>query len=1481
MRAGGEAATLGNMGFGMKITEGKMRFFSVPAIILATVISLATVGLADDQVLIPVQGILTDSNNLPITGERAITFSLYRDQSGTEAVWAEVDRPVTLDNGLFTVYLGEFQALDPVVFRDNPNLYLAIKIGEDPEIARVLLGNSPYTAFADYCGNVPSHTHPFDQITGTMGRSALPQGVVVGQQVCNGTDKVTGADVNGNLSCGADLDTLYGAGAGISIGTGNAISLKACGKSNQFYIWDGTNWSCADFSGEVGIASIFTDPSLAVDGVPGASITTSGHTLSVAADGISTSKLVDAAVTNVKIEYPWVTVTPGEGLTGGGQTLLGDATVIGIADKGVGNKQIAYKAVTNDRIDDGVVFVNVTNTDDVEQFAVTNISNVLKLVGSGATALSFDNATHTVTISSTAGTGTVTSVGTGTGLKGGPITDSGTISIDTAVVPRLGTDNTFSGTVTANLFSGSGAGLTNVPAGSVTGSIPGSQVSGDITGKAAGVTGIVAVANGGTGSATQNFVDLSTAQSIGGAKTFSSTISGSISGNAGTVTNGIYTTGSYADPSWITSIAGTKVSGNIAGNAATATTASTATNALALNNQAASFYQNAGNLNAGTLGVARLGDGSITNIKLATDAVGNINLVNEAVTNGKIASIATFVKVQNQSAVDQFQVTNASQALQFAAGAGAAVVFDAAAHKITVSATGSGGTVTSVATGTGLTGGPITGSGTIQIDTAVMPQKNAANTFSTGNQTIQAGVAANKGLIVQGATSQAANLQEWQNSGGTVLGSVSSAGAISALSFTGSGAGLTSIPGAAISGNIGGSAANVTGTVAIANGGTGSSTQNFVDLSSTQTVGGTKTFSSTITGSISGNAATVTDGLYSTGTYDDPSWLVSLAGTKIGGKVSAATQADYVGFVGTLTNTEMDIYANNIKAIRAIPGGSGGTGAANIACGAADNSIGASNMGSTIAGGGSNNITGNYSFIGGGTGNKGQGLYSAIPGGSGNTVFGDYGLAAGRNATANNIGSFVWSDHSDTTFQDTDADQFAVRATGGTRFQTNLVSIGGGAMPPTPASTSMLLGWGNTVGFAIKPNNFSDNFMIGSSNTLNFTSTAFGYDQVNNNYVLGGLNDIKDAGQSFSMYRNVIVGTLNKLYPMGTIYDTYTLGYNNTLNGSNSYVLGHDNTANSGYAFGTTNTVSNNGYAIGGANTVNTQYAVSIGHDTINNGYTGSILLRATDHTSGVNVYPSTFNEFSAFASGGVRLVTGLESTGAPRWTHKFQAASTNDAVNFLSGWDSKISANGKKGLVLIDHSGNNLTATLDNQVMIRGAGGFIFYTSTGTTAGAQLQSGGGSWSSLSDRDAKANFKPVDSRRILEKVAAMPVSTWNYKAQDASIRHLGPMAQDFYAAFGIGEDEKHITSIDSEGVALAAIQGLNEVDKEMGKRLDSLASENKKLKEQNAELAERLTRIEKAVASGGKTGGGTQLGWLLLGGLVLGGIFVGRRRFFG
>jgi hypothetical protein len=92
-----------------------------------------------------------------------------------------------------------------------------------------------------------------------------------------------------------------------------------------------------------------------------------------------------------------------------------------------------------------------------------------------------------------------------------------------------------------------------------------------------------------------------------------------------------------------------------------------------------------------------------------------------------------------------------------------------------------------------------------------------------------------------------------------------------------------------------------------------------------------------------------------------------------------------------------------------------------------------------------------------------------------------------------------------------------------------------------------------------------------------------------------------------------------------------------------------------------------------------------------------------------------------------------------------------------------------------------------------------------------------------SDRNAKEAFAPVDPHAILARVVTLPIETWSYKGEHA--RHLGPMAQDFAAAFGLGADDRHIFPLDAGGVALAALQGLHALVQTQTARLQALERE--------------------------------------------------------
>jgi hypothetical protein len=119
-------------------------------------------------------------------------------------------------------------------------------------------------------------------------------------------------------------------------------------------------------------------------------------------------------------------------------------------------------------------------------------------------------------------------------------------------------------------------------------------------------------------------------------------------------------------------------------------------------------------------------------------------------------------------------------------------------------------------------------------------------------------------------------------------------------------------------------------------------------------------------------------------------------------------------------------------------------------------------------------------------------------------------------------------------------------------------------------------------------------------------------------------------------------------------------------------------------------------------------------------------------------------------------------------------------------------------------------------------------------TAGVSLAPGATAWATISDRDQKKNFAPVDGQRVLEKLREVPILQWNYWwEEDGHTPHVGPVAQEFKAAFYPGADAKTITTLELDGVALAAIQGLTQQLDEKEARI--------------RQLEERLLRLEHAL----------------------------------
>jgi hypothetical protein len=154
--------------------------------------------------------------------------------------------------------------------------------------------------------------------------------------------------------------------------------------------------------------------------------------------------------------------------------------------------------------------------------------------------------------------------------------------------------------------------------------------------------------------------------------------------------------------------------------------------------------------------------------------------------------------------------------------------------------------------------------------------------------------------------------------------------------------------------------------------------------------------------------------------------------------------------------------------------------------------------------------------------------------------------------------------------------------------------------------------------------------------------------------------------------------------------------------------------------------------------------------------------------------------------------------------------------------------------------------------------GGVRFVTGSSTVA--YLSSGSGSWASASSRAFKTNIDPVDTEQILDGVTEMEVATWEYEddnGEGQGVTHIGPMAEDFHDVVDIGSSDEHINSLNADGMAFAAIQGLSQKHEEKDERIDDLEAENEQLRERNAELEDRLAAVEAELgidASAGQQG---------------------------
>jgi hypothetical protein len=215
------------------------------------------------------------------------------------------------------------------------------------------------------------------------------------------------------------------------------------------------------------------------------------------------------------------------------------------------------------------------------------------------------------------------------------------------------------------------------------------------------------------------------------------------------------------------------------------------------------------------------------------------------------------------------------------------------------------------------------------------------------------------------------------------------------------------------------------------------------------------------------------------------------------------------------------------------------------------------------------------------------------------------------------------------------------------------------------------------------------------------------------------------------------------------------------------------------------------------------QNATYASYSTIAGGSSNSIFAPGSNSGQGATIGGGIQNEATGYLAtipgGGGNLAKGDFSFAAGLKAHALFNGS------FVWGGASTAIAN--------DSLAPELADTVQNQFLVRATGGVTIYTSYNPLShtypsGATLAAGSSSWSTLSDRNAKEHFATVNGHELLDKLNAVSMETWNYTSQDRTIRHMGPMAQDFRAAFGLGEDETRISTVDADGVALAGVQAL-------------------------------------------------------------------------
>ena len=610
-------------------------------------------------------------------------------------------------------------------------------------------------------------------------------------------------------------------------------------------------------------------------------------------------------------------------------------------------------------------------------------------------------------------------------------------------------------------------------------------------------------------------------------------------------------------------------------------------------------------------------------------------------------------------------------------------------------------------------------------------------------------------------------------------------------------------------------------------------------------------------GGLSGDVTLGLDTAFTNGLY----W-------SLGGNSGTSPGAD---FLGTSDDQPLELHVNNVRALRLEPTGE----TPNLIGGYSTNSVTANVYGATISGGGShdqlmgaslpNRVTDDYGAVGGGAGNQAgdnagdthNAVCATVAGGRQNIAKYQYATVGGGYQNTAETYATIGGGYTNTA-----SGAFAAVA-GGNENTASVyaATVAGGRSNNSAASYATVAGGGYNVangGYAAvgggernKASGLHASVSGGASNTASGRQATIGGGQDNESTatyatVAGGyLNRATSESATIGGGQgNEAVGQFatiggGKDNQSTASYATVGGGAANVASGWYATVGGgNDNIADYFYAtvgggYNNRATTGNCATVAGGSGNTASGYYASVGGGINNKAFDNFATIGGgASNRAGDDALPPETAQYATVGGGGGNIADGRYAT-IPGGTDNVASGDHS----FAAGRQAKANHDGV--FVWADSNTFDFPSTTTNQFNVRATGGARFVSAidgAGTpTAGVILDSGAGSWSTLSDRSLKENFAPVDGREVLARLADVPISTWNYRAQDEKIRHMGPMAQDLYAAFGLGDSDKTIPTIDADGVALAAIQGLHQIVLERDAEI--------------ADLKARLAALEATVAA--------------------------------